>query len=384
MKKVSLGKVCDLFTGGTPSKQKLEYFQNGEIKWLVSGDINQREIFNCEGRITQDGLKNSNAKFLPLDSVLIALNGQGKTRGTVALLRTNATCNQSLVAISPKDKAKFDTKFIFYVLDGMYQEIRKLTGDGGNERRGLNMRIIGNIKIPLLPLAEQRSIVEMLDEIYKEIDKLVESINSGLKAITDLMTVYIEKSYLGNFTNYEMTTVGESCEFYNGKPHEKAIDNNGNYCVINSKFISSDGVTQKYTNKQLFPLFAGDIVFVMSDVPNGKALAKTFLVDCDEKYSLNQRICCIRSKKYEPRFLQSLLDRNSYFLKFDNGENQTNLRKSNIVDFPLPIVSLDEQLSFIEKYEKNILNFIMLKQIYLKKLLNLQALKKNILFQQLS
>ena len=113
MENISLGKVCDLFTGGTPSKQKSEYFNNGKIKWLVSGDINQREIFECEGRITQEGMNNSNAKFLPLDSVLIALNGQGKTRGTVAMLRTNATCNQSLVAISPKDEMKFDSKFIF-------------------------------------------------------------------------------------------------------------------------------------------------------------------------------------------------------------------------------------------------------------------------------
>ena len=92
-----IGDVCRLMTGGTPSRANRDYF-DGEIKWLVSGDIHQGEIFDCAGRITEAGMNASNAKFLPVNSVLIALNGQGKTRGTVALLRTTATCNQSLVA----------------------------------------------------------------------------------------------------------------------------------------------------------------------------------------------------------------------------------------------------------------------------------------------
>ena len=62
-------------------------YYGGEIKWLVSGDINKGEIFDCEGRITKLALKESSAKLLPVNSVLIALNGQGKTRGTVAILR---------------------------------------------------------------------------------------------------------------------------------------------------------------------------------------------------------------------------------------------------------------------------------------------------------
>ena len=72
----------------------------------------------------------------------------------------------------------------------------------------------------------------------------------------------------------QLTTLGESCEFFNGKAHEKDIAENGKYIVVNSKFISSDGTKFKRTNEQMFPLYKGDIVMVMSDVPNGKALAK--------------------------------------------------------------------------------------------------------------
>jgi type I restriction enzyme, S subunit len=156
-----VGDVCHVMTGGTPSKAQHDYF-GGEIKWLVSGDINQGEIFDCEGRITEAGMKHSNAKPLPINSVMIALNGQGKTRGTVALLRTQATCNQSLVSIYPKEPDKLLPEYIYANLHGRYQEIRRMTGDSGNDRRGLNMGLIKSIEVPIAPLAEQRRIVGIL------------------------------------------------------------------------------------------------------------------------------------------------------------------------------------------------------------------------------
>ncbi len=90
----TIGETCDLMTGATPSSTVKEYYENGTINWLVSGDIHKGEIYECTKKITQKGLENSNTRLLPVNSVLIALNGQGKTRGTVALLRIEATCNQ--------------------------------------------------------------------------------------------------------------------------------------------------------------------------------------------------------------------------------------------------------------------------------------------------
>ena len=133
----------------------------------------------------------------------------------------------------------------------------------------------------------------------------------------------------------ELTTLGKSCEFFNGKAHEKDIDVNGKYIVVNSKFISQEGRVIKRTKEQMFPLYKDDIVMVMSDVPNGKALAKCFIVDQDDTYSLNQRICCIRSKEFDTKYLYYQLNRNEHFLAFNNGENQTNLRKDDILACPL-------------------------------------------------
>ncbi len=181
---VELGEVCNLMTGGTPTSSVKEYYENGTISWLVSGDIHKGEIFNCEGRITKKGVENSNAKFLPKDSVLIALNGQGKTRGTVALLRMEkSTCNQSLVSIDPKNKNILVSEFIYHQLKSMYQEIRKITGD--NQRSGLNIPIIKTIKIPLPPLEVQKQIVAQIEEEQKLIEankKLIEIFEGKIKA----------------------------------------------------------------------------------------------------------------------------------------------------------------------------------------------------------
>jgi type I restriction enzyme S subunit len=160
---VELGDVCHLMTGGTPKTTVTEYYVNGTVPWIVSGDIHKQEIFDCEKRITEHAVENSNARYLPRDSVLIALNGQGKTRGTVALLRFDGTtCNQSIVSINPIDKDKLFPDFLFYYLKSQYQNIRNITGD--KDRAGLNMPLIRCIEIPLPPLEEQKRIAAILDK----------------------------------------------------------------------------------------------------------------------------------------------------------------------------------------------------------------------------
>jgi type I restriction enzyme M protein len=178
---IELKDFCEFFTGGTPKSTIKEYY-GGNIKWLVSGDIHKGEIFDCEGRITESGLSDSNAKYLPINSVLIALNGQGKTRGTVALLRTKATCNQSIVSINPK-KENLISEYLFFILKSKYQQIRGLTGD--NQRSGLNIPIIKTIKIPLPTLDVQKKIVAQIEEEQKLVKanrRLIEVFEAKIKS----------------------------------------------------------------------------------------------------------------------------------------------------------------------------------------------------------
>lgn len=173
---VSLGEICTFKTGGTPTSTVAEYYEGGTVPWLVSGDIHGFEIWDCEKRITPKAVENSNARVLPKDSVLIALNGQGKTRGTVALLRMEgATCNQSLVAITPTAPPRVISEFIFWTMRSMYADIRALTGD--TERSGLNIPILKSIQIPLPPLEVQQEIVAEIEGYQKVIN--------GARAVLD-------------------------------------------------------------------------------------------------------------------------------------------------------------------------------------------------------
>lgn len=194
----TIGDSCNLATGGTPDTKNQEYYQNGNIKWLVSGDIHQAEIFDCQGRITEKGLNNSNAKYLPINSVLIALNGQGKTRGTVAILRTKATCNQSLVSINPKNSKFLSTEYLYQNLRARYIEIRKMTGDSGNDRRGLNMGLIRSIQINVpKTLNEQLIIAKKLSNLQLLLKQLEQTYNQKLKSLEELKQSILQKAFNG-------------------------------------------------------------------------------------------------------------------------------------------------------------------------------------------
>ena len=150
----------------------------------------------------------------------------------------------------------------------------------------------------------------------------------------------------------EWLPLRELAEFRNGKGHEKDIVPNGQYVVVNSKYISTDGEVVKYTNTQICPLFKNDICLVMSDLPNGKALAKCRLIDENDKYSLNQRIGAFVNKDDEKlinKYLFYILNRNPQLLRYDNGTDQTNLKKDEIlnISIPVPTKEIQERIVYV-------------------------------------
>ncbi len=136
---------------------------------------------------------------------------------------------------------------------------------------------------------------------------------------------------------WEETTLNLVAGYENGKAHEQDITESGKFVVVNSKFISSDGEIRKFTNTAFCPAQKGDILMVLSDVPNGKAIAKCFLIQEDHSYTVNQRICRITPRNLNSRILYYSLNRNPYFLAFDDGVKQTNLRKEDVLNCPLLI-----------------------------------------------
>ena len=122
-------RYCRVFAGATPSRSVAHYWENGSIPWLSSGDVNLRRIRTARQFITDAGLKNSSANWIRPGSLVVALAGQGKTKGMVATVEVSTTCNQSLAVIEPAD-SESRYEYLAYYLESRYQDIRALVGDG--------------------------------------------------------------------------------------------------------------------------------------------------------------------------------------------------------------------------------------------------------------
>lgn len=181
---VAIGEICDLVTsGGTPLTSQKEYYHNGSIPWVKTKEVNQCRLYGTENHITQLGLDNSSAKLIPENSIIIAMYGDGKTAGRVALNKVPVTTNQACCnLILNKQKANYD--FVFYNLMGRYDElVSKKTGSG---QQNLNGKIIKEIEIDLPSLPEQKAIASVLSSLDDKID-LLHRQNKTLEAMAETL-----------------------------------------------------------------------------------------------------------------------------------------------------------------------------------------------------
>lgn len=162
-----LSDIAHITSGGTPSKTKPEYWLNGSIPWIRTTEV-QNCILNPEDTqeyINELGLKNSSAKLVPPGTVLLAMIGQGKTRGQVALLKFKATTNQNCAAIIFNDDQ--DSEFYFNFLLSQYENIRGMSNSAGQSN--LSGALVKAIRVPVPPLPEQKKIAQILSTWDKAI-----------------------------------------------------------------------------------------------------------------------------------------------------------------------------------------------------------------------
>lgn len=159
-------------------------------------------------------------------------------------------------------------------------------------------------------------------------------------------------------TEWICTTLKAEMDYENGVAHENDIDTFGKYIVVNSKFISTEGLIEKRSNSARCLANEKDILMVLSDLPNGKAIAKCFYVDASNKYTVNQRICKLRSKGANSKLLYYIINRNPYFLSFDDGVKQTNLKKEEVLNCPLILPKSIEEQSVIAECLSSIDSYI--------------------------
>jgi type I restriction enzyme S subunit len=150
--------------------------------------------------ITEEALNKSSAKWIPKGSILVALAGQGKTKGMAAQLMFDSTCNQSMCAVVPD--AKLNAEYLHWWLHANYQNIRNLAG--GDLRDGLNLEMIGSIKCPLPPYAEQVAISNYLKNLRNNNSKLIEKCRHSIDLLKEHRTSLISATVTGKIDVREL------------------------------------------------------------------------------------------------------------------------------------------------------------------------------------
>ena len=186
---VKLGDNCRIITGGTPRTGVKEFWNPKEIPWMSSGEINKKMLNETEEMISYIGLENSSAKWVKQNSVLIALAGQGQTRGRVAINKIPLTTNQSIAAIETNDNIDF--LFLYTDLSRRYDELR-LISSGDGTRGGLNKTIISNLELNLPTLEEQQAI----GTYFSNLDNLISAHQEKISQLETLKKKLLQDMFI--------------------------------------------------------------------------------------------------------------------------------------------------------------------------------------------
>jgi type I restriction enzyme S subunit len=356
----TIGESCYIITGGTPRTEIKEFYEPPEVPWIKSGEIRGNIIEKINTYISKKGLENSNARMLPRNTVVIALAGRGKTRGTTSILKIECACNQSVACIIP-NKEKIEYSFLHYQLSYKYEYIRNITGD--LDRSGLNLQLINRIPLLLPPLSEQRAIANILSRIQKIIeiqDKLVtvtKELKKSLmqKLFTDgLCGEELKNTEIGKIPkSWDITNIGS--EFHVGtggtpdRNKKKYFEGNIpwvttrelNYCTIQktNEYITESAIYN--SNAKIFP--KGTLLLAMygleAELTRGKCAILGISAAC------NQACAAITGEdRLFIRFLyyyyQNLGDK---IIKYCGGTKQQNINIAILKSIKIPCPSKTEQ-----------------------------------------
>ena len=344
-----LGEVCTLISDGSHNPPK-------GIDHSLYRMISSQNVFDDNLQITEDNgryitesdhlCENKRTK-LQKDVVLLTIVG---TIGRSCVLKGNEGCltlQRSVAALHPSDQIM--PRYLMHCLIGNRHTLNQEAH--GIAQKGIYLKQLSSLSIPLPPKSTQLAIVSELDKI----NELIRLKKEQLKDFDNLAQSLFYEMFgdpVENEKGWEVKKIKDIAKYYNGVAHEQDVDKDGDFVLINAKFISSEGQIKKYSSIQRFPLLKNDIVMVLSDLPNGKSLAKCFLIDEDNKYTLNQRICCFRGFEGSSVYLKNIINRNPYLLSFDNGKGQTNLRKGDVEKLPIPLPPIPLQRLFAQRIEQ--------------------------------
>ena len=159
-----INEIGSCIAGATPSTKVDEYWNNGTIPWMSSGEVNKGRVDRTDNFITHLGYDKTSTKLVPPKTVVLAMAGQGKTRGMAAITEIELCTNQSICSIVNNEKV--DAEYLLYFLKLQYNELRRASTNTDG-RGGLNLKIIGNYPIMIPPVALQKYFATFVTQVNK-------------------------------------------------------------------------------------------------------------------------------------------------------------------------------------------------------------------------
>ena len=191
-----IGLVCDVYVGATPSR-KNEAYWNGNINWVSSSEVAFCRINDTKEAITDEGLKGTSTNIHPKGTVMLAMIGQGKTRGQPAILDIEACHNQNTAAIRVL-KSHCLSEYLYYFLYERYEETRRV--GSGNNQQAMNKTVVQSLAFPLPSIEEQTEIVRRVEELFAFADKVEAQVNEAQTRVNNLTQSILAKAFRGELS----------------------------------------------------------------------------------------------------------------------------------------------------------------------------------------
>ena len=193
-KKRTIGSFSKVGTGATPLKNRNDFYENGNINWITSKATNDDYVYESEQLITEIALNECRLKINPIGTIIVALYGQGKTRGQVSELMIESSTNQALATIIVDENESINT-YLKYFLKKSYFDNREKAS--GGTQPNLNLSIIKNIELSLPPLQTQQKVVAYLDEISNKMEKIKQIQKEKMQSLKALKASILDKAFKG-------------------------------------------------------------------------------------------------------------------------------------------------------------------------------------------
>lgn len=193
MEKIRIGDVFTVDIGATPRRNIAEHW-NGDIRWVSSGEVRFCSIYETSEHITQLGVDNSSTCVQPIGTVLLAMIGEGKTRGQAAILGIPAAHNQNTAAILVSE-TPCSSKFLYYFLMLNYENTRRV--GSGNNQKALNKDRVRALHIPFTCFEEQRLVVDEIEVRFSTCDNIENTIQDALNEADAMRLIILKAAFEG-------------------------------------------------------------------------------------------------------------------------------------------------------------------------------------------